>query len=71
MSDYDTEVILTRRGNCVVEIMFHARNQDWFVSLFPLVDVDFNKMKNYYIGKDFYEVKKNYKGKIFTEGDFV
>ncbi len=51
----------------VVEIMFHSINNDWFVALFPLVDVDFDKMKNHYIGKDFYEVKKDYLGCIFEE----
>ena len=55
----------------VIEIMFHSINNDWFISLFPKSDVDFVSMKNHYIGKDFYETKKQYEGKIFAEGDFV
>ena len=55
----------------VVEIMFHSLNSDWFVALFPLNKIDFNSVKNQYIGKDFYEVKKSYEGKIFAEDDFV
>jgi len=51
----------------VVEIMFHAINNDWFVALFPLVDVDFNKMKEYYVGRDFYKTKNSYEGRIFEE----
>lgn len=51
----------------VVEIMFHGTNHDWFTALFPLVDVEFDKMKKYYVGKDFYETKKNYEGRIFVE----
>jgi len=55
----------------VIEIMFHSINNDWFVSLFPKSDVDFVAMSNHYIGKDFYETKKLYEGKIFSESDFV
>jgi len=57
----------SKHSDNVVEIMFHAINSDWFVALFPLVDVDFDKMKNYYIGRDFYETKNNYKGRILAE----
>ncbi len=49
--------------------MFHAINNDWFVVLFPLVDVDLVKMKAHYIGKDFYKTKKDYEGRIFEEAD--
>lgn len=55
----------------VIEIMFHSITNDWFVSLFPKVDVDLVAMKKHYIGKDFYETKKQYEGKIFEEGDVV
>ena len=51
----------------VVEIMFHSTNNDWFVALFPLVDVEFDNMKKYYIGQDFYKTKANYEGRIFEE----
>lgn len=53
----------------VVEIMFHAINNDWFIALFPLSDVDFDEMKKYYIGRNFYETKKSYKTHVFSEAD--
>jgi len=59
----------SKHSDNVVEIMFHAVNNDWFVALFPLADVEFDKMKKYYTGLDFYETKKSYEGKIFAEGD--
>ena len=59
----------SKKSDNVVEIMFHAVNNDWFVALFPLSDVELDKMKEYYIGRDFYEEKKSYEGKIFAEGD--
>ncbi len=59
----------SKHSDNVVEIMFHSKNNDWFVVLFPLVDVKFEKMKKYYIGRDFYETKSSYKGCIFAEGD--
>ncbi len=60
-----------KQSENVIEIMFHSINNDWFIALFPLTDVNFNKMKKHYIGRDFYEVKKSYENRIFTEGDFV
>lgn len=42
----------------VVAITFTCLNEDWFVVLFPLADVQFNTIKNHYIGKNFYETKK-------------
>jgi hypothetical protein len=54
----------------VVEVMFHSINNDWFVVLFPLVDFEFEKMKNYYIGKDFYKVKEDYSKCIFEEDGY-
>jgi hypothetical protein len=52
----------------VVEITFHCLNNDWFTVLFPIVDVDLPKMKEFYIGKLFYETKVKYKGRVFEEG---
>lgn len=57
----------SKQSKNVVEIMFNGLNNDWFIVLFPLVDVEFEKMKEHYIGKDFYETKASYKGKIFEE----
>lgn len=54
-------------SNNVVEIIFNSLNNDWFSALFPLVDVEFNKMKEHYIGRNFYEIKKSYEGRIFAE----
>lgn len=51
----------------VVEIMFHCLNDDWFIALFPIVDVEFDKMKDYYVGRDFYETKAKYEGLIHAE----
>jgi len=51
----------------VIEITFHGVNNDWFTALFPLVDVDLKKMKEFYIGRDFYKTKDSYSGKIFVE----
>ena len=59
----------SKHSDNVVEIMFQAVNNDWFTALFPLVDVEFDKMKEYYIGRDFYETKTKYEGRIFSEGD--
>jgi hypothetical protein len=50
-----------------VEVMFHSLN-DWFIVLFPL-NINFEDMKSYYIGKDFYDTKKIYKGKVWCEND--
>lgn len=47
--------------------MFECINGDWFSALFPLVDVELDKMKEYYIGKYFYDTKKDYKGRVFSE----
>ena len=47
--------------------MFQSLNHDWFTALFPLVDVEFEKMKKHYVGKDFYETKTKYEGRIFAE----
>lgn len=49
--------------------MFHSLNNDWFAALFPLVDVELDKMKEHYIGRDFYETKSKYEGHIFAEAD--
>jgi hypothetical protein len=57
----------SKESDNVVAIMFHALNEDWFIVLFPLVDTDFKTMKEHYIGKDFYETKKAYKGCIYEE----
>jgi hypothetical protein len=63
------DLTYSKHSDNVAEIMFHAVNNDWFVALFPLSDVELDKMKEYYIGRDFYEEKKSYEGKIFAEGD--
>lgn len=60
---------LSKHSDNVVEIMFHATNNDWFVALFPLLDVEFHKMKKHYIGQDFYKTKTEYEGRIFIEAD--
>ena len=60
-------LISSKHSDNVVEIMFQSLNEDWFVALFPLVDVEFDNMKEYYIGKDFYEIKTKYEGRIFAE----
>lgn len=59
----------SKHSDNVVEIMFQGLNNDWFTALFPLVDVEFNKMKEYYVGRDFYKTKKKYEGRIFSEAD--
>jgi hypothetical protein len=59
----------SKHSENVVEIMFEGLNKDWFTALFPLVDVEFDEMKKYYIGRDFYETKASYEGKIFSEAD--
>lgn len=51
----------------IIEIMFHSFSGDWFTILFPLSDFYFDKMKNFYIGKEFYPTKKSYQGCIFSE----
>jgi hypothetical protein len=57
----------SKHSDSVAEIMFHCTNNDWFIALFPIVDVEFDKMKKHYMGKDFYEIKAEYKGRIFEE----
>ena len=57
----------SKESDNVVAITFTALNEDWFVVLFPLTDVDFKQMKDHYVGKDFYETKKAYKGCIYEE----
>ena len=57
----------SKHSDNVVEIMFQAVSNDWFVALFPLADVDFDKMKEHYIGRDFYKTKTEYEGRIFAE----
>jgi hypothetical protein len=56
-----------KHSDNVVEITFQSLNDDWFAALFPLVDVEFDKMKEYYVGRDFYETKTKYEGRIFSE----
>ncbi len=51
----------------VVEVTFHAVNNDWFSALFSTDSVDIALMKLYYVGKNFYEVKEKYVNKIFVE----
>lgn len=60
-------VTASKECDNVVAITFTCLNNDWFVVLFPLVDVQFNKMKDHYVGKDFYETKKSFKGCIYEE----
>lgn len=57
----------SKHSDNVVEMMFHSTNNDWFAALFPLADVEFEKMKQYYVGRDFYKTKDDYKGRIFAE----
>lgn len=61
----------SKHSDNVVEIMFEGLNNYWFSALFPLVDVEFNKMKEYYVGRDFYETKSIYNKQelIFAEAD--
>lgn len=54
-------------SDTVIEVMFHAINDDWFVALFPSNDVDMEKMKAHYIGRDYYAIKKEYEGRIYEE----
>jgi hypothetical protein len=61
---------LSMQSENVAEVMFHATNEDWFTAIFPKVDVDFPKMHAHYVGKDFYQTKRDYKGRIFSEADF-
>lgn len=60
-------ITASKESDNVVAITFHSLNDDWFVVLFPLVDVEFNKIKEHYVGKDFYETKKAFKGCIYEE----
>ena len=53
-------------NNTNIEVQFNHLNGEWFVSTFPSV-LDIQKLKEFYIGKDFYEVKKKYNGKILRE----
>ena len=66
------DLTASKHSKEVIEVMFHAVNGDWFAALFYEADVEFelfDKMKEYYIGRDFYEEKKTYEGKVFAEGD--
>lgn len=60
-------VTASKESDNVVAITFHSLNNDWFTVLFPLIDVEFNKVKEHYVGKDFYEIKKAYKGCVYEE----
>ena len=59
----------SKESENVFEIMFHGSNNDWFTAVFPIVDVDIKEMSEHYIGKDFYETKRKYKGKVYRESD--
>ncbi len=61
----------SQHSKSVVAITFHALNNDWFTVLFPVTSVELYVIKNFYVGKDFYQTKKEYKGKILEEADMA
>jgi hypothetical protein len=61
----------SKHAKNITEVMFSSLNGDWFTILLPSSSFEFVSMEKYYIGKDFYSVKNEYRGKIFTENDLV
>lgn len=61
----------TSHSKNVVAITFHSLNNDWFTVLFPLNSVELYVIQNFYVGKDFYQTKKEYKNKILEEADMA